>query len=262
MHTWATRALHKLRVWMHALDGYHEDRTSLGRQANRFWNDFSHQDRGQEAHWRGHGPFADDAVWLKLGQDHRVLLHRVLAAHGQAKQHLQVVEWGCGGGMNAVHFARGAQAYWGVDIARSSLEECARQLAREGLPGFRPVLVDANQPRAALDHISPRCDLFVCTYVMELLPTEAHALELLALAHELLAPGGHALIHIRSSDGARASRSRPWDYAKNMAHNVSFKVADFDSACQAQGFKVLGIEHKATVPELQESNYAYFVLQR
>jgi hypothetical protein len=46
-----------------------------------------------------------------------------------------------------------------------------------------------------------------------------------------------------------------------MAHNVSFKVDDFRAACQARGFSVLGVEKKAYLPELNESNHAYFVLQ-
>lgn len=256
------RVASKLLVWKRALDGHQEDHSSLGQQSSNFWNDFSRPELAHEAHWRGHGPFADDTVWLKLGRDHLALLQRVLGSAGQAKQHAQVVEWGCGGGMNAVHFARGAHTYWGVDIARTSLDECARQMQREGLPGFRPVLVDVNQPRAVLQHITAPCDLFICTYVMELMPTEAHALEVLGLAYELLAPGGHALIHIRTTGGALTARSRPWDYAKNMAQNVRFKVADFSAACRAQGFKVLAIEQQAAVPELQESDYAFLVLQR
>lgn len=261
MKSLSSRINHKLRVWKHAFSGHQEDKSTLGLQANHFWNDFSREERAQEAHWRGHGPFADDAVWLALGGEHQALVHRILRAAGQSRQHHHVVEWGCGGGMNAVHFARGAEKFWGVDIARTSLDECARQMKLEGLPGFVPVLVDANQPQTALAQIGQRCDLFICTYLMEVLPTEAHALELVGLAHQLLAPGGHALFHIRSSDGALASRSRPWDYALNMAHNVSFKVDDFSAACRARGFTVLGMEKKAYVPELNESNYAYFVLQ-
>lgn len=262
MNNLFARAMRKTLVWKRAIEGHQEDPATLGQQAHRFWNDFSRQELAHEAHWRGHGPFADDALWLKLGQDHKALLHRVLGAAGQAAQHNQVVEWGCGGGMNAVHFARGAHNYWGVDIARTSLDECARQMQGEGLPGFKPVLVDVNHPRAALELITTPCDLFVCTYVMELMPTEAHALQVLELAYELLAPGGHALVQIRSTDGALTARSRPWDYAKNVAHNVRFQVADFSAACQALGFKVLGIEQRSTVPELQEGDYAYFVLLR
>jgi predicted TPR repeat methyltransferase len=262
MNKLLARALHKMLVLKRAIQGHQEDRAALGQQAHRFWNDLSRPQLAHEAHWRGHGPFADDALWLKLGQGHKALLHRVLAATGQTVQHQQVVEWGCGGGMNAVHFARGAHTYWGVDIAQTSLDECARQMQQAGLPGFKPVLVDVNDPRAALRHITTPCDLFVCTYVMELMPTESHALEVLGLAYELLAPGAHALVQIRTTDGALASRSRPWDYGMNVAHNVRFRVADFSAACEALGFRVLGVESQATVPELQESDYAFFVLQR
>lgn len=262
MNPWTQRVRRKLRVWLHAISGYQEDSAGLGRAANRFWNDFSSPARAQEAHWRGHGPFADDAVWLKLGRDHLTLLQRTLQVQGQPLQAHRVVEWGCGGGMNAVHFARGAQAYHGVDVSRTTLDECARQMVREGLAGFVPVLVDGNAPRAALAQIEAPCDLFICTYVMELLPTKDHALLLLKIGAELLIAGGHALIHIRCTSGTATTRSRPWDYASNMAHNVTFSLAEFRAACESVGFTVLTVEEKPTVPELREKDYAYFVLQR
>lgn len=163
--------------------------------------------------------------------------------------------------MNAVHFGRGAKTYHGVDIAASTLAECGRQMQRERLAGFVPVLVDANQARAALPQIGNQADLFICTYLFELLPSEAHALELLDIAHAVLRPGGVALVHIRCSSGV-LGRSRPWDYAQNMAHNVTFSVDQFRQVCKAAGFQVLEVVARPTVPELNEKDYAYYVLLR
>lgn len=254
------RIKRKLSILVRALTGYRESEASLGQAANRFWNDFARPERAQEAHWRGHGPFVDDAVWLKLGRSHLELLQQVLHGQGRVLRTGRVVEWGCGGGMNAVHFARGAQCYYGVDLSPATLQECARQLAHERLGGFVPVLVDANQPRAALQVIGAPCDLFICTYVFELLPSVGHALQLLQLAWELLAPEGVALVHFRCSGAAVSSRSRPWGYEENMAHNVTFTVAGFRTACERLGFAVLGVQTVASVPELNEKNYAYVVL--
>jgi cyclopropane fatty-acyl-phospholipid synthase-like methyltransferase len=262
MKTLPSRLWQRFQVWMNAVSGREEDKTSLALSAHQYWNDGNRPDLAQDSHWRGHGHFSDDRVWLRLGQGHLALLQRVLMAHALPQEHLRVLEWGCGGGMNAVHFARGASHYYGVDISQASLNECERQMALANLPGFVPVLIQADQPRTAVQQIGTGCDLFVCTYVIELLPTEAHALELLDLAHELLVPGAHALIQLRYSEGGMAQKSRPWGYAQNMAHNVTFRIEDFEAACQARGFQVLAVEKQEQVPELNERNYAYFVLQR
>jgi predicted TPR repeat methyltransferase len=253
--------MRKAALWQRSLTGHRQSPADLGQAANRFWNDFSDLARAQEAHWRGHGAFADDAVWLRLGQDHFQLLQQALQRHGLEKQAQHVVEWGCGGGMNAVHFGRGAKTYHGVDIAASTLAECGRQMQRERLAGFVPVLVDANQARAALPQIGNQADLFICTYLFELLTSDAHALELLDIAHAVLRPGGVALVHIRCSSGV-LGRSRPWDYAQNMAHNVTFSVDQFRQVCKAAGFQVLEVVARPAVPELNEKDYAYFVLLR
>jgi SAM-dependent methyltransferase len=257
-----TRIKRKLSILVRTLSGYRESEAALGQAANRYWNDFSEPERAQDAHWRGHGPFVDDAVWLRLGRNHLELLQQVLQSHGRTLPAGRVVEWGCGGGMNAVHFARGAQRYYGVDLSAATLQECARQLVREGLAGFVPVQIDANQPRAALPLIGEPCQLFICTYVFELLPSVGHALELLQLAWELLAPEGVALVQFRCTGAAVSSRSRPWGYEENMAHNVTFPLAEFRAACEKLGFVVLGVQTVDTVPELNEKNYAYVVLTK
>ena len=257
------RLKRKLLIAWRALTGHRESDVALGQAANRFWNNFDNPQRAQEAHWRGHGPFADDAIWLRLGRIHLELLHQMLSSQGRVLAAQTVVEWGCGGGMNAVHFGRGAQRYYGVDLAPQTLAECGRQMAAVGLPGFVPVLVDANQPRSALKVITEPCDLFICTYVFELLPGVEHALQILQLAWELLAAGGVALVHIRCCPAAAlGGRSRPWDYEGNMANNVTFSIPAFRAACQARGFVVLGVREVAAVPELNEKNYAFFALEK
>ncbi len=258
----ARRIQRKLLILWRALTGYSESTTALGQAANRYWNNFENPQRATDSHWRGHGPFADDALWLKLGRTHHELLQQQLSSQSRPFAPCRVVEWGCGGGMNAVHFGRGAQRYYGVDLSPQSLAECARQMAAEGLPGFVPVLVDANEPRSALAVINEPCDLFICTYVFELLPGVEHALQILQLAFDLMAPQGQALVHIRCPTASLGGRSRPWDYEGNMTHNVTFSIPVFRAACEAQGFVVLGVQPVAAVPELNEKNYAFFVLEK
>jgi SAM-dependent methyltransferase len=261
---WPARAVRRAELWWRGLTGYREDEGRLGHESREFWNEVGqgHPQRAQEAHWRGHGPFADDAVWLKLGRDHLQILQRTLQARGLALAPQRVLEWGCGGGMNAVHLAAGTQAYFGVDIAAATLQECRRQVEAAGHRSFVPVLVDPNSPRDALREIGAPCDLFVCTYVFELLPSEAHALAVLDIARDALRPGGVALVHVRLARGGPGGGSRPWGYARNMAHNVRFQAEAFAQACQARGLQVLERVRVSEVPELGERDYAYFVLQR
>lgn len=263
--TLARRLRRKLQVYWRSLTGFREGELTLAEAANSFWNDHASAEapaRAEQSHWRGAGCFADDALWLRLGREHLELLQAALRRHGLPLQAERVIEWGCGGGMNAVHFARGAKVFYGIDIARASLDECGRQLAREGLAGYVPVLVDARSPREAVQAVGEPCDLFVCTYVFELLPSEAHALALLDIAHAMLRPGGVALLQVRIRSGVLGGKSRPWGYAANMAHNVTFTRAAFSAACAARGFRLLEVLDKPAVPELHEKDYAYFVLQR
>jgi hypothetical protein len=255
-----SRALARLRTLALGLTGYREDRADLGRDAQAFWNDLSTPVRRQDAHWRGHGVFADDALWLSVGRGHGDLLERAFAQVGERPRAARVVEWGCGGGANAVHFGRDASVFYGVDVSPESLTECERQMTAAGLSCFVPVPVDANQPRAALSRIEAPVDLFLCLYVMELLPTEAHALEVMDIAAEILRPGGWALVHIRRAKPGRGSR--PWSYAENMAMNVRFTVDAFARACRERGLDVRHVESRDEVPELNERDYVYFVLQR
>ncbi len=256
------RIQRKLLVVWREWTGYRESASTLGQAANQYWNNFDSPQRATDSHWRGHGPFVDDTIWLKLGRTHHELVQQQLSRLGRPLAPRRVVEWGCGGGMNAVHFARGAQQYYGVDLSAQSLAECSRQMVAEGLPGFVPVLVDANQPRSALAVIGQPCDLFICTYVIELLPSVEHALQILQLAFEMLGPQGVALVHIRCPASAIGGRSRPWDYEANMSYNVTFSIPAFRAACEAQGFVVLGVQPVAAVPELNEKNCAFFVLEK
>lgn len=259
------RSLRKLHVVWRRLTGYSEPRAQLAAEAGQFWRGVSQQDsrKAQDSHWRGHGVFADDRVWLGLGADHLLTLQRMAAPLGLAGRQDRVVEWGCGGGMNAVHFGRGASAYYGVDIAPASLDECARQMRAEGLTGFVPVLVDPECPAAGLAPIDAPCDLFVSTYVFELLPSPEDAREVLRIAHRLLTPGGLAFIQVRLSRGGWWSEaSRPWDYAGNVSHNVRFTRPDFEQASRDAGFEVVAVEMQERVPQLDEKDYAFFLLRR
>lgn len=252
-YTQALSLVRNIAGWITAED-------ELVRENQEFWNDTEHSRFRSRAHWRGSRVFQDDELWLRLGESHRTLLNRALA---QAEiDHIHtVIEWGCGGGMNAVQLAKDVETYHGVDICRSTLEECHRQVAGQGLDNFHPILIDAAEPESVCHSVPELVDVFLCTYVFELMPTRSYGLRIVKLASRLLRPGGVALLHIRYSNNL-LQQSRPWDYASNLAHNTTFSLKEFREAVHEVGFDVL-FEH--VVPEqkdLDERRYAFFALCR
>ena len=113
----------------------------------------------------------------------------------------RVVEWGCGGGANAVHFAPRSDEFIGVDVVADTLAECTRQVAAVCETPFTPVLVEVADPEKALAEIGGNCDLFTSFYAFELIPTPEYGVGILRIAFETLAPGGAALIHVSTASG-------------------------------------------------------------
>ncbi len=90
-------------------------------------------------------------------------------------------------GMNAVLFASHTGQSYGVDISADSLEECAKQVANMNAGVFMPIHIDAANPAAARLQISGPIDLFLCTYVFELIPSPEYGLKLMEIAYDFFA---------------------------------------------------------------------------
>jgi len=227
-----------------------------------YWNDISDGSLKQNSHWRGVGIFADDSRWLALGRSHIELFERFAKTVDLKPPLLRIVEWGCGGGMNAVHFGRLAEEFYGVDISSASLEECGKQMSVTGLRNFRPVLIDAAQPEGATKLIQGPCQLLISTYVFELLPTPEYGLRVLRIAHELLAPGGIAMIQIKYNEGNWNTKSKRWAYVKNLAWNATYRIEEFWRAAEECGFTAQMVTLLPLQPLVNDRNYAYFLLQK
>jgi SAM-dependent methyltransferase len=245
----------------HAID-FSESETKLIGDSQTYWNTQSDQSLKQNSHWRGVGIFADDLRWLTLGREHLQLYEEFARALDLKHSPKRIVEWGCGGGMNAVHFGRFADEFYGIDISSSSLGECGKQMAEAGLHNFTPVLIDAAKPEAALRHVQDPCDFFISTYVFELLPTPEYGIRILRIAYELLAPGGIAIIQIKYSECNAKTRSRAWAYARNLAWNATYRIEDFWQAAQQCGFTPKMVTLLPQQPLVNDRNYAYFLLQK
>ena len=85
----------------------------------QYWAEAGTERWRSDSHWRGASAFESDDDWLSVGADH-VELTRRLAPHvlDRRPNALRILEWGAGGGANAVHFAPLADEFIAVEIVR------------------------------------------------------------------------------------------------------------------------------------------------
>lgn len=236
---------------------------SIGRRtrdAHSYWSEPGSRRWKSDSHWRGSEAFASDDAWLSIGREHMELAERLAPQVFADGQKPRILEWGVGGGANAVAFAPRASEFIGVDIVQASLDEAGRQVGAACSTPFRPLVVDIDAPESVLSLVPERCDLFLCFYVFELLPSEAYGLRLLKVAFDLLEPGGIALIQIKYATQDPRTRSRGFDYRRNMASMTAYPIDEFWLHAQRTGFVPLAV---SLVPKNRlDRRYAYFALCR
>lgn len=252
-----------LRATQRLSQRYGRSDAQLERESQAFWNDPDNPELATISHWRGHGPFEDDELWLRLGRRHRELSEKALAWAGVPLPVDRIVEWGAGGGMNASALSGAAREYVGVDVSSRSLEECAQQVALAGgLAPFVPIRIDAADPEVAVARIRGGCTFFLSTYVFELLPTAKYGLRILRIAHGLLRPGGVALVQIRYETGMATTTVSRRSYESTWQRRAVYSVPRFWTASRAIGFEPLFVTLVPEEPELDETRYAYFALRK
>lgn len=256
--------LNRLKYYvMRRLHLSESDRT-IFRDADRYWNGAAGAMLPDYAHWEGAGTWADQQRWLALGETHLALAERLSGAAPAPLTLDRVVEWGSGGGANAVVFARRANRYYGVEIADANLQECARVLENADFSGFVPVKITTDSPESALAAIGEPCDFFLCTYVFELLPGKTYGERILGIARQALRPGGAALIQIRYDDGSRKTEPKRFDYMRNAIFFTSYGIHEFWLIAETAGFTPVAISLVPTRGRLPHTGapYAYFYLYR
>ncbi|OON69071.1 class I SAM-dependent methyltransferase [Hymenobacter sp. CRA2] len=248
---------------LHNSLGMYQSEAQLIDDAQRHWNALSTQEQeGGNAHWRGNGVFAhDDERWLAIGR-HNLRIFQRLAGADWLSQPRRIVDWGCGGGANAVHFGVDAARYYGVDITQASLAECQRQMATEGLRNYVPLLFQAAQPEHVTALIAEPCDLVLSTYVYELFPSQAYGRRVLRVMAELLATGGLAFVQIKYSDLTLNSQPYRWGYAQNMANMTTYRVEEFWELAEQCGLMPQLVVLEPQQPLVHDRRYAYFLLQK
>jgi SAM-dependent methyltransferase len=241
--------------------GARQSESKISAQAQEFWNESSSARWKANSHWRDACEFEDDDSWSKIGVQHLAMFRRGARMVEFDRPWGRVVEGGCGGGANAMHFAPQADQFIGVDVSTDSLDECGRQVAEACGTHFRPVLVDVSAPEDALRGLGPSsCNIFLSFYVFELIPTPEYGERLLRIAYELLSPGGLALIQIKYDVGRWRTKPRRRAYRSGVAQMTTYTIDAFWQLAARCGLKPESIE---LVPKNNlGERYAYFLLSK
>lgn len=240
--------------------GLRQAEPRISRDSQVYWSSGETDRWKGDSHWADASVFAGSDLWSQIGREHLEMVERGARMVGFTRPWQRVVEWGCGGGANAVHFAPRAAEFVGVDVADESLRECERQVKAVCDTPFRPVLTTVAEPERALGEVDGPCDVFLSFYVFELIPTPEYGARLLRIARELLAPGGLALIQVKYDDGRWSSKSRGRAYRRGLADMTTYPIAAFWELVVACGLRPQAVQ---LVPRNQlDKRYAYFLLSK
>lgn len=240
--------------------GLRQSDDRLNADAQRFWEETDDDRWATNSHWAGGSVFRDNDLFDVIGERHLRMFERAARSLEFKEPWGRIVDWGCGGGMNAVRFAPRASEYVGVDVSDTSLAECGRQVASVCETPFHAVQVSVDDPEQGVRRIG-RADVFLSYYVFELLPNPRSGERILACAWRILRPGGLAMIQIKYGDGRWSHRSRLRSYASSFAHMTTWRPDEFHLLAESVGFEPIHVEF-LPVDELGDVRYAYFLLRR
>jgi hypothetical protein len=222
-NTWLTRTWRRGRSVATRI-GRTQTRSHRIQDSRRHWSATSDPEWAANSHWRS--GLADED-WLATGRDHFAMYEVFARALDLTSRPHTVIEWGCGGGANAVVFAPIANTFIAADISAESVDECVRQVRSVCDTPVEPVVIDIENPGGAVDAWRGSCDLFVCVYVLELTPSRDDAWEIMRIARDLLVPGGMAFVQFKYETSSWRTRSHRRDYRHNFANMTTFAVDEF-----------------------------------
>lgn len=231
----------------------------LALESEKYWS--ANTDKRKDlSHWRGTGRWKDEKNWFNIGQwslgNYRQFA-RMINFNGALNK---VIEWGPGGGSNAVAFAKEVGTYYGVDISEDNLKECAKQMAEAGYPEkFRPIyLSNPAKPEDVLSQApAGEFDLFLSTAVFQHFPGKEYAIKVMKSAFQLVKPGGLAIIQIRFDDGRPKSITKNSNYEKNAIFFTSFYIPEFWYIAE----KIIGFK-PISISLALNASYAVFFMQK
>ena len=225
--------------------------------AAAYWTDLSEPDWRSDSHWRD--GLAEH--WDTVGNESLSIARRLVRVTGRELPAGRTLEWGSGGGANAVVFAPRCTEFVAVDVVAESLEECRRQVQEVCSTPVVTVLADLAEPERVVAQVGPgSCDLFLSFYVFELLPSKEYAERVLDIARDLLTQDGVAVIQIKYATSDIRTWSRRRAYRRDLASMTTFGIDEFWTVASRRGLVPHAVE---LVPANRlDERYAYFVLTR
>jgi len=137
-----------------------------------FWNNSESDAKLRDlSHLKGQGRWADLDEWYKIGTKHLNMLDNVSKYLNRNEPINYILEWGTGGGANAVHFCQNIEKYYGVDISEYNLKQCRTELENNGYNNFIPIKIDVDNPESCLKFLDQKIDFFLSTAVYQHFPS-------------------------------------------------------------------------------------------
>jgi hypothetical protein len=207
------------------------------------------------SHWLNQGEGWTDTVWRGYGEFHLQLIKDGLGLAGRTSPVHSVVDWGSGGGANAVAICPTVDHYFGVDISQSNLDECVRQTQALGITNFKPILIPAARPEEVLQQVNA-ADCFLSTAVYQHFPGRNYARRVTDIAKGLLTDDGIAVINIRYANLKRQVRNWRRSYKSHATHFNHYTVWEFEMEMAYAGMEVIEIRMQPL------THHAYFFLRK
>lgn len=208
------------------------------------------------SHWEGEGRWADREAWRAIGAVHFQMARELCAHVGLGWPIRRMIEWGPGGGSNAIAFSKVLESFTAVDISKPNLDECRRQLEAIPFGGFTPVHLTSPDPWVVAADLGTEMDLFLSTAVYQHFPGKAYGLEVTRIAYHCLRSPGVALIQIRYDDGKSKYQPKVSDYREQFVTFTSYGISEFWDLATEVGFTPLYVKLGT------HTNYATFFLAK
>ena len=208
------------------------------------------------SHWLGEGRWKNHKKWFEIGEQHYKMFKELVSISNCNLSFDTMIEWGPGGGSNAIAFSRKFQTYYGVDISVANLMECEKQLQKNNYKGFRQVLFNDLNDKILIDIIHEPVSFFLSTAVFQHFPSKEYGARVLKIIYQILDNNGIALIQIRYDNGSSLFRDKKINYTKNVATFTSYKIDEFWDLLIELGFSPLLCKLNT------ENNYAYYFIQK
>ncbi len=206
---------------------------------------------------RGLSHFTENLTgrWARIGKNHFDYLSMLKGIHQVESMPMRrLLEWGPGGGSNIFKFSRcGFRHITAVDISELSLEEAARAVGPD--TSYEKIIVPIDSPEDAIEKTIIPHDLFICTAVIQHVPTEHLVIRLMAAAANMMRSGGLGFVQFRTGHRMRGDKIT---YSRHIKRWMPFQENAFVDLCLHTGWKFIG-SHK--VESEAKTGYVYSLLE-